>query len=70
MKVYWQTQKLQPERPEIDEHLICAEIEILYQYVELVGSSNNMWCWGVVSQYNRNRIHIEWDASTLHEGDE
>ena len=51
--------------------MINAEIEILYSYVELDGSTKNMWCQGkVVAVRTRNQIHIEWDASTLHEGDE
>jgi hypothetical protein len=64
-------EKLQPTRPEVDEDLIDAEIEILYSYVEPDGSSKNMWCQGkVLAVRTRNRIHIEWDASTLREGDE
>ena len=63
-------EKLQPARPEIDENLIGAEIEILYAYVEPDGSTKNMWCQGiVVAVRNGNRIHIEWDASTLRDGD-
>jgi hypothetical protein len=51
--------------------LINAEIEILYSYVEPDGSTKNMWCQGkVVAVQTRNRIHIEWDAGTLCEGDE
>jgi hypothetical protein len=41
-------EKLQPARPEVDEDLIDAEIEILYSYVEPDGSSKNMWCQGKV----------------------
>ena len=40
--------KLQPARPKIHEHLVCAELKILYKYVEPDRSSNNMWCKGVV----------------------
>ena len=30
-----------------------------------------MWCQGeVVAVRTKNRVHIEWDASTLHDGDE
>jgi hypothetical protein len=62
---------LQPARPEVDNDLINAEIEILYSYVEPDGSTKNMWCQGkVVAVRTCNRIHIEWDASTLREGDE
>jgi hypothetical protein len=64
---------LQPAQPEVDDDLINAEIEILYSYsyVEPDGSTKNMWCQGkVVAVRTRNQIHIEWDASTLREGDE
>ena len=61
---------LQPARPEIDEPLISVEIEILYSYVEPDGSMKNIWCQGVIIVVQtRNRIHIEWDACTLCEGD-
>jgi hypothetical protein len=64
-------EKLQPARPEVDEDLIGAEIEILYSYDEPDGSTLNMWCQGeVVAVRTKNRVHIEWDASTLREGDE
>jgi hypothetical protein len=66
-------ERLQPARPEVDDDLINAdaEIEILYSYVEPDGSTKNMWCQGkVVAVRTCNGIHIEWDASTLREGDE
>ena len=63
-------EKLQPARPEVDEDLIGAEIEILYSYDEPDGSTTNMWCQGeVVAVRTKNRVHIQWDASTLREGD-
>jgi hypothetical protein len=62
---------LQPARPEVDEDLIGAEIEILYSYDELDGSTTKMWCQGeVVVVQTRNRVHIQWDTSTLRDGDE
>ena len=62
---------MHPVRPDIDEDLIGAEIEILYKYVEPDGSSNNMRCQGIVIALQiRNRIHIELSASTFCEGDE
>jgi hypothetical protein len=62
---------LQSARPEVDDDLINAEIDILYSYVELDGSTKNMWCQGkMLVVRTPNRIHIEWDASTLREGDE
>jgi hypothetical protein len=64
-------EKLQPARPEVDEDLIGAEIEILYSYDEPDRSTLNMWCQGeVVAVRTKNRVYIEWDASTLREGDE
>jgi hypothetical protein len=62
---------LQPTRPEVNEDLIGAELEILYSYVEPDGSNKNMWCQGVVvAVLPRNKVHIEWEQSTLREGDE
>jgi hypothetical protein len=64
-------ERLQPARPEVDEDLIGAEIEILYSYDELDGSTTKMWCQGeVVAVRTRNRVHIQWDTSTLRDGDE
>ena len=63
--------RLQPARPEVNEDLIGAELEILYSYVEPDGSNKNMWCQGVVvAVLPRNKVHIEWEQSTLREGDE
>ena len=43
----------------------------MYSYDEPDGSTLNMWCQGeVVAVRTKNRVHIEWDASTLREGDE
>jgi hypothetical protein len=56
--------------PDVDENLIGAELEILYSYDEPDGSTQNMWCQGIVVAVRTNsRIHIEWDASTLRDGD-
>ena len=64
-------ERLQPTRPEVNEDLIGAELEILYSYIEPDGSNKNMWCQGVVvAVLTQNKIHIEWDASTLRDGDE
>jgi hypothetical protein len=64
-------ERLQPTRPDVDEKLIGAELEMLYSYDEPDGSTKNMWCQGVVvAVRTRNRIHIEWDTSTLRDGDE
>ncbi len=64
-------ERLQPARPEVNEDLIGAELEILYSYVEPDGSNKNMWCQGVVvAVLPRNKVHIEWEQSTLREGDE
>jgi hypothetical protein len=53
-------ERLQPARPEVDEDLIDAEIEILYSYTEPDGSTKNMWCQGkVVVVRTCNQIHIE-----------
>ena len=41
-------ERLQPTRPEVNEDLIGAKLEILYSYVEPDGSNKNMWCQGVV----------------------
>ena len=49
-------ERLQPTRPEVNEDLIGAEIEILYSYDELDGSTTKMWCQGeVVAVQTRNR---------------
>ena len=62
---------LRPARIELDEDFIGAEIEILYSYEEPDGSTTKMWCQGeVVAVRTKYRVHIEWDASTLREGDE
>jgi hypothetical protein len=37
-------ERLQPARPEVDEDLIGAEIEIFYFYNKLDGSTTKMWC--------------------------
>ena len=64
-------ERLQPTRPEVNKDFIGAEIEILYSYVEPDGSNKNMWCQGVVvAVLTGNKIHIEWKASTLCDGDE
>ena len=64
-------ERLQPARLEVDEDLIGAEIEILYSYDKLDGSTTKMWCQGeVVAVRTRNRVHIQWDTSTLRDGDE
>ena len=64
-------EKLQPARPDVGENLAGSEIEILYEFVEPDGSTKKMWCQGVVvTVRTRNRIHIEWDASNLRDGDE
>ncbi len=43
----------------------------LYSYDEPDGSTKNMWCQGVVvAVRTRNRIHIEWDTSTLRDDDQ
>ena len=59
-----------PARPEVNEALIGARIEILYLYDEPDGSTLKMWCQGeVIAVRKQNKIHIEWDASTLRDGD-
>jgi hypothetical protein len=64
-------ERLQPTRPEVNEDLIGAELEILYSYVEPDGSNKNMWCQGVVvAVLTQNKVHIEWEPSTLREGDD
>ncbi len=46
-------------------------MEILYAYDEPDGGVKNMWCQCViVTVPTRNRVHVEWDASTLCDGDE
>ena len=43
----------------------------MYSYDELDGSTTKMWCQGeVVAVRTRNRVHIQWDTSTLRDGDE
>ena len=42
----------------------------LYSYEEPDGSTIKIWCQGeVVAVRTKNRVHIEWDASTLREGE-
>ena len=41
-------EKMQPARPEIDENLVGAEMEILYAYDKPDGSEKNMWCQCVI----------------------
>jgi len=62
---------LQPTRPDVNEDLIGTELELLYSYVEQDGRNKNMWCQSVVvAVLPRNKVHIEWEQSTLREGDE
>ena len=62
--------KIQPSRPDVDEKLVNVEIEMLFSYDEPDRTTRNMWCQGiVVAVKQNNKVHIQWDGSTLREGD-
>ena len=61
-------EKIQPDRPELNEELIRVIIEQMWEFNELYGNNLNQWCKGkVVSIKKRNKVHIQWEDYTLHE---
>lgn len=63
-------EKKQPPRPNVDEELVDVMMEMLFAYDEPDGTTSNMWCQGTVVAVKRdNKVHIQWDGSTLREGD-
>ena len=63
--------KMQPKvSPAVDNALIGSEIELLFSCEEPDRSTIDQWCQGIVAVVKtRNRVHIQWSESTLHEGD-
>ena len=70
--MYGQTdryEKIQLDRPEVNEELIGARIEQLWEFNELDSNKVNQWYKGtVVATKKGNTIHIQWVEDTLHEG--
>ena len=63
-------EKKQPERPPVDENLVGARMEQLWEFIEKDGKAINQWCQGtVVAVKSNNRVHIKWDKGCLREGD-
>ena len=70
--MYGQTdrhEKIQPDRPEVNEELIGARIEKMWEFNELDGNKVNQWCKVIFIATNKlNRVHIQWEKDTLYEG--
>ena len=61
-------EKIQPDRPEVNEELIGARIEQLLEFNQLDGNKVNQWCKvTVVSIKQVNKVHIQLEEDTLHE---
>ena len=62
-------EKMQPPRLEVDETLIGARIEQLWEYSETDSTTVKPWCKGVVVAVKKNsRVHIQWGASCVWDG--
>ena len=63
-------EKIQPEElPEVDESFIGARIEQLWFFKEEDGTQVPESCQGkVVAVKKGNKVHIEWEAKCLREG--
>ena len=49
--------------------LIGAQIDQLWEFNELDGNKVNQWCKvTVVAIKKGNKLHIQWEEDTLHEG--
>ena len=54
--------KIQPDRPEVNEDLIGARIEKIWEFDELGGNKLNQWCKGKVAAIKKlNKVHIQWE---------
>jgi len=63
-------EKRQGAMPDVDETLIGAKIEQLWEFKEEDGAVVPQWCQGeVVAVKNNNKVHIQWDESCLRKGD-
>ena len=63
-------EKRQGAMPDVDETLIGAKIEQLWEFKEEDGTVVPQWCQGeVVAVKNNNKVHIQWDESCLRKGD-
>ena len=47
--------KIQPDRPEVNEELIGAQIDQLWEFNELDGNKVNLWCKGKVVAINKGK---------------
>ena len=63
-------EKRQGPRPNVDDTLIGARVEQLWNFTEKDGTVVPTWCRGkVVAVKKANKVHIKWDEQCLSEGD-
>ena len=63
-------EKMQRDRPEVDENLINQRMEQLWNFNEEDGTVVPTWCQGVVvGVKKRGKVIIKWDAKYLRSGD-
>ena len=61
--------KTQPDRLEVNEELIGAWIEKLWEFNELDGNKVNQCFKRTVAEIKKgNKVHIKWEEDNLHEG--
>ena len=69
--MYGQTdryKKIQPDRPEVNEELIGARIEQIWEFSELDGNKVKQCYNGTVVAINKGKkVHIKLEDDTLHE---
>ena len=63
-------EKMQPPKPNVDEHLIDVRIEQYWNYTEPDWKVVPVWCKGVVvAVKNNSKVHIRWDDDYVANGD-
>ena len=64
-------EKMQPPRPKVDETLIGARIEQLWEYKEKDGTAVKQWCQGIVIAVKKNSrvLILQWEKDCLRKGD-
>lgn len=61
---------LQGPKPNVDETLINAKIEMLWEFIEEDGTAVPQWCQGIVVAVRKNdKVHIKWNKNCLREGE-
>ena len=59
--------KIKPDRSEVNQELIGAQIDQMWEFNQLYGNKVNQWCKGkVVAIKKRNKVHIQWEEDTLY----